>query len=303
MRYNTRAILVLQAWLAVAIAAVLAGLAQMGDFLGLMLGVLILAPLVGTWLAMLCGIPRRFWKGVSIFVAAAVGIGAGIFLALQVEWLSDGPEIGHPWPESDEWFVALAAVRGGLLGGLVGYIVLKTLSLASRSTEQREPGIKDADTKVAGPSASPSVLRRLLGALVRPNYLAVGAVVLLLIVCWWPYVGIHLEDRAVRALITTIKTGKMDQLPSRVAAVKRYRSGEGAIAGAAFLAMNGRDAPVRLAALEALRQLGETATRSPLVPLLLDEIKQDDSDAKVRSFAESWLERLRSEEGQMAPKR
>lgn len=302
MRYNTRAILVLQAWLAVAVAAVLAGVARMGDFLGMMLGVLILAPLVAAGLAMLFGIPRRFWKGVAIFVAAAVGIGAGVFVAMQVEWRSDGPEKGHPWPESDEWFVALAAVRGGLLGGLVGYIVLKTLDLAARSAEQREKTCVPAESALAADAGgTPSLLRRVRGAVLRPNCLAVGVVVLLTAVCWWPYLSFHLENRAVRQLIATIEAGKIDQLPSRVAAVKKYRGGEGAIPVVAFLASKGQDAQVRLAALETLKLLGDAASSSPLLPLVLYEIEQGDSDEKLRSAAKNWSEILKFDVEPPAP--
>lgn len=97
----------------------------------------------------------------------------------------------------------------------------------------------------------------------------------------WPYWSFHREDRAIKALLRAIDSGELEPVRSGAATVNRFRGGEGAIGRVSFLAMNGQNDHVRLAALEAMKVI-PAASEAPVVRPMLSEIRKRESNGHVR---------------------
>jgi hypothetical protein len=281
MRFNLRTLLVTQAFLAVSFVEFATAFAKHSDFLAFLIGTLILAPLIGVGLAAACGICGRTRKLLILGFAVLVGILAGSFFAIQTEWHGDGPFSGHPWPESDVLYIVLALVRGGLLGGVVGYVVLTTLSIAAGSdgndaTSKARPAALETEPPLG--AARFFLLHRIASPLNAKCLMMAGTIISLLVLSWWPYYSFHQKQRAVTNLLNAIDDGNIERVREQVSLVKRVNGGKDAMGVVTFRATEGRDKHVRMAALQAMKLL-EVQTRDVVVTLNI--MKQRESDAGV----------------------
>ena len=288
MQFTLRAMLAAIAILAASFSFLAVAFAPLGNALPFLFGASILASLIGTTLAPVFRINRTARRTLmAVGCALAAGLVSSFFV-IQFEWRSD-----HPWPESDVLYVLWAAVRCGLLGGVLGYAISVAFVIVAGNGTHPETARGTAIVPSLGwprrlVALASSFCRTVHAHFRLQKLLSGGTVITLLVLSWWPYWSFHLQETAAIKLLTAIEDGRIDEIPKRVASVKRFDVPENVIGRVAFRAVNGRNERVRLTALESLKLLGNVVEQSPVLKPTLKQMMRDDSET-VRGAAETWL--------------
>ncbi len=284
MQFALRQMMIVMVLLAVAFRQLTIAVAKRGDVLALLVGASILAAIAGAGVVTLCRCRRRLRQRVAICSATLAGVGCSFFL-IQFEWHKS-----HPWPAPDEFYGALAAVRGGLLGGLIGALtamIMGYFAIESRDrTTLSDLVAKELASEAAPPLYSSFACHRLPSLGHVALLLVVGAFCL---VVWAPYIPLYRQEAAVVRLLNAIESGDVALVTDRAQAVVRRDATRGSTGRVMFLALNGSSREVRAAALCALQSLGEPALNEPVTRMVLQQIAKDEIDPQIRGTAWALL--------------